>query len=64
MVEAQRLNARAPGVRESRRVGTIGNHNRNRGVEAPVSDSIDERPKIAPAPGDEDAQSAIHGRLM
>ena len=64
MVKAQRLDAGTSGVPESMRVGTIGNHDRNRGVETPVPDGIDECLKIAPAPGDENAQSAIHGRLM
>ena len=63
MIETQRFDPCASGVFESRRIGTIGDYNGDRRVEMPTPDGIDKRLQIAPAPGNENAESAIHGRL-
>ncbi len=63
MVKAERFDAGTSRAFEAVRVGSIGNNDGDRGVEASVTSGVDERLKVAAAPGDQDAQAAVHERL-
>ena len=43
-------------------VGAIGDDERDRGVERPVRDRVDDRLQVAAPAGNQNAQPAIHGR--
>ena len=63
MVKAERLDAGPPRAFEAGRIGSIGNNDRDRGVETAVTSGVDERLKVAAAPRDQNAQPAVHERL-
>ncbi len=63
MVKAERFDAGTSRAFEAVRVDSIGNNDRDRGVEASATSGVDERLKVAVAPGDQDAQAAVHERL-
>ena len=64
MVDAERLDAGLPRALEPRRVLAIRDDDRDRRVEAPVADRVDERLEVAAASRDEDAKAPVHDRLV
>ena len=63
MVKAKRIDTGTLCAFEAGRIGSIGNNDRDRGVETSVTCGVDERLKVAATPGDQNAQAAVHERL-
>ena len=63
MVKAKRVDTGTPRAFEASRIGSIGNNDYDRRVEASVTSGVDERLQVAAAPGDQHAQAAVHERL-
>jgi hypothetical protein len=64
MIDAERLDTGLPRARETRRVSAIRDDHRNRRLEAPVANGVDQRLKVAAAPRDQDAKATVHDRLV
>ena len=49
---------------EPGRVSAVRDDDRNRRVEAPVANGVDQRLEVAAAPRDQDAKAPVHDRLV
>ena len=61
MVDAKSLDAGTPRTFEASRFGAIGNDDRDGGVEASVTNGVDQRLKVAASSRDEDAEAPVNG---
>ena len=59
-----RLDAGLPRALEPGGIRAVRDHDRDRGVEAPVANGVDERLEVAAAPRDQDAKAPVHDRLV
>jgi hypothetical protein len=60
MIETDRLDAGAPGQVQASRIRTIGDHDRDSRIEAPITGRVDQRLEIAASTRNENAQPTVH----
>src|SRR6188508_1263725 len=63
MAQTDGFDPRAPCAIETASILTIGDHNRDDGVETPIRDRVDQRLQIAAATGDQHTQSTARNRV-